>query len=174
MRPDPIANRSFFREEAERFRQRRHLGEIALFRPLSLRLVTLYPVLVSALLVLAATQVELRPKFTAVLTEHAPHGAMNLSLPNAAAAHVAEGDAITLRLDASEHAVAGTVTALSSLPCGDRARLVFAARGAQAPRTCLHLSVELAPGSAANFGEEAQPAELWASAQPYLSYLLHR
>ncbi|WP_343650763.1 hypothetical protein [Stenotrophomonas sp.] len=62
MRPDPLHNRPFFRPEAEAYRRFRHLGAIALFRPLPVRLLAVVPLIALAVAGMAAASLTLVPR----------------------------------------------------------------------------------------------------------------
>lgn len=62
MRPAPVNAKPFFRPEAEDYRRLRHLGEVELFRPLSVRMIAALPLLCVAVLGVIAMSIKVAPK----------------------------------------------------------------------------------------------------------------
>lgn len=172
MRPDPLPDRPFFRREAESYRRLRHLGEIILFRPLSLRLVTLYPLLVVAGLALAMSQVELRLRFVGLLEEPPGASSLRLLLDPGAAAHVAPGDRVALRVAGAAERVHGSIAALTDVACSRVARALLPAHAQAAPQRCLQVTI--ATEGPVTTAEPPATVELWSPPQTYLAHLLRR
>lgn len=117
-RPSPLNDRPFFRPEAEAHRLHRHLGEVRLARPLSVRLGYLIPLIATALLLVAASLVTFRPR---VELTHVPvalgNGGVGLVLPSSRAAAFPVGRVVEL-LGADDRPIAtAEVTAADAVPC---------------------------------------------------------
>ena len=142
MRPEQLRDRPFFRPEAEKYRQLRHLGDIALFRPLGLRLVTLYPLVVVALLVFALSRLEHRMMFVAMAEAAPAQGeGLRLTLEERAARQLKRGDTLELRLGGSQERTSGSITELSTVPCSRTAQAFLLSSSRTAPRDCLQLTL---------------------------------
>jgi hypothetical protein len=117
-RPDALHNRPFFRPEAEAHRRHRHLGEVDLARPMSVRLAFLLPVLASLLLLAMAAGITLRARMVPVVTpERLKGGAIRLVVAQARGASLSKGDAVELQTGSGRRIAAATVIGLAPVPC---------------------------------------------------------
>ncbi len=96
MRPDPLPTRPFFRPEAEQFRRFRHLGSIALFRPLPLRLLALVPLVAVALAGAGAATLQIAPHADLQATAVVSGNALQLLLAPGNQRYFRPGDDIQL------------------------------------------------------------------------------
>jgi hypothetical protein len=175
MRPEPLKDRPFFRPEAESHRRLRHLGDVILFRPLPLKLVTLYPVLVVAVLVFALSQVALRLRFVGVMEETpGPGETLRLALDQSAAASLRRGDRIELRLAGSAARRPGTIAELAPIPCSRLARALLPTHAQAAPPDCLQVTVATDSSGAMEAATPPITVELWSPPQTYLTHLFRR
>jgi hypothetical protein len=117
-RPSPLNDRPFFRPEAEAHRLHRHLGEVRLARPVSVRLVYLIPLVATALLLAAASLVTFRPRAElASAPVDLGNGDVGLVLPASRATAFPAGKAVEL-LGADESGLGGAeVIAVTPVPC---------------------------------------------------------
>lgn len=173
MRPDNLQDRPFFRPEAESYRRQRHLGDIIMFRPLSLRLVTLYPLVVVALFLVAISQLELRLRFVALAEEiSAQAGEVSVFLEPSAAESFRPGDSIELRFEGAAERAHGSITRAAVVPCSEQAHAFLLSRSHAAPQRCLRITVTTSAARAVAPATPPVTAELWSSPQSYLAHLL--
>lgn len=110
MRPEPLKNdRPFFRKEAEQHRLYRHLGEVVLFQPPSIRLVSLLPLAALALVGFGLLQLRLQTKYDAACYSSA---ANRLTLTLTREPDLQKGDRVTWQGDAQKTRGTATVVAL--------------------------------------------------------------
>jgi hypothetical protein len=167
-RPPPIADRPLFRPEAEQFRQQRHLGTIILFRPVAVRLLTLVPLAISALLVLVAAPLTVRPRFAGLADAPAGGDHVTLTVDAGAAGAIQPRDRVTVEITEPVTTVPGTVISRNVVDCRTQtqAALLF---GTQ-PRRCLAL--ELALDAPLPQRRTSPLVQVRAATRSYLSYLL--
>ncbi|MBU8900576.1 hypothetical protein DRW03_13590 [Corallococcus sp. H22C18031201] len=173
MPPEPIQGRPLFRPEAIQHRLVRHFGEISLLRPLPLRLVTLCPLLLVALLGLGLSRIDLQSMFVALVEAAPPAGqGLVLSLEPSAAEQLRPGDTLEFRFAGSAERSRGIVSTLITRPCSRESRAFLEAASRQAEGGCLH--VELAPDPALPFPPAPLPlkVQVWTPPQKYLDHLL--
>jgi len=117
-RPDALHNRPFFRPEAEAHRRHRHLGEVDLARPMSVRLAFVLPILASALLLAMAAGITLRARMVPVVTpERLEGGAIRLVVAKTRSAPLSKGDAVELQTGNGRRIAKATVVGLAPVPC---------------------------------------------------------
>jgi hypothetical protein len=169
-RPAPIADRPLFRPEAERFRQQRHLGTIVVFRPVSVRLLTLVPLVISGLLVLAAARVTVRRSVTGLITEPATADHTTVLLEAGAAATIQLRDHVTIETAEPLAAVEGTVVSAEAVDCCAPPLSALAFGACSQRRPCL--AVQLALQAALPDQRTSSLVTIRATGKSYLSHLL--
>jgi hypothetical protein len=173
--PEPIQGRPLFRPEAINHRRWRHLGDIALLRPLSLRLVTLCPLLIAALLVFALSRLDFQAMFVALVEEApAPGRGLQLSLETRVAEHLRRGDEIELRFVGSAERSSGVISDLSTTPCSREARAFLQASLRPAEEACLQITFTPHRSLSSLPAPLPLKAQVWAPPRSYLTHLLHR
>ncbi len=173
MPPQPIQGRPLFRPEAIKHRLLRHFGEISLLRPLPLRLVTLCPLLIVALLGFGLSKIDFQVMFLA-LAEAAPEGgqALELSLEPSAAGQLRPGDVLEFRYEGAADRSRGVISTLGNGPCSRESRAFWQASSRPARETCVQvvLTPELAlPAPPAPLPLKVQ---VWTAPRKYLDHLL--
>ncbi len=173
MPPQPIQGRPLFRPEALTHRLVRHFGEISLLRPLPLRLVTLCPLLIVALLGFGLSRIDFQSMFVA-LVEGAPEGGqgLELSLEPSAAEHLRPGDTLEFRFAGSAERSRGVISRLATSPCSRESRAFLQASSRLAPETCVQ--VLLAPDPVLPVPPAPLPlkVQVWTAPRKYLDHLL--
>ncbi|WP_423178273.1 MULTISPECIES: hypothetical protein [unclassified Stenotrophomonas] len=161
-RPSPLDDRPFFRPEAEAHRLHRHLGEVRLARPVSVRLVYLIPLVATALLSVAASLVTFRPR---VELTHVPvelgNGDVGLVLPAPRAAVFPVGRAVELLGGDDRPLATAEVIAAGAVPC------VAAPASAMPPDGCTQLRVR--PAVATTDGRHGAVASVRGAPRHYFS-----
>lgn len=173
MPPAPIQGRPLFRQEAVNHRQLRHLGDITLLRPLPLRLVTLSPLLIVALLVFGLSRLNFQPMFVALVEDApAPGQGLKLSLRKEVAEHLRRGDGIEYRIMGSAERMRGVISELSTGPCSREAWAFLQSSSPPVEEGCLQLV--LLPSSSPVIAPAPLPlkVQLWAPPRNYLESLL--
>ena len=139
MRPDDVGGKPFFRREAENYRLFRHLGEISLFRPMPVRLITLLPVAIVGAFAFAVLQLQVRKQFeTQVGAVHQRGNQLQMILPAEASRYFEQGDVIDISKGGTKATVRASV--ISSAPAECATQL---SPSADASSSCLALRVHL-------------------------------
>jgi hypothetical protein len=162
-----------FRPEAERFRQQRHLGTMVLFRPVSLRWLTLLPLAIVAVLLLGASRLAVRPRFAGVAEAAGDRRVTVVVEPRAST--IRPLDRVTLELPAggAPVSVQGTVATVAADDCRSGVPRAFLPAGPRSAR-CIALGIDLdASLDTARAGRSAPDrVEVAGPPRTYLSYLL--
>lgn len=174
MPPETIQGRAIFRQEAIEHRRMRHLGAIILLRPLSLRLVTLFPLLVVALLGFALSRLDFRPMFGALVQEApAPGQGLTLILEPSLASQLHRGDELELRFAGSPERSRAVISELSTGPCSREARAFLLSSSRPTQEGCLQLQLASSPALALPSAPLPLKVQVWAPPRKYLEQLLH-
>ncbi len=174
MKPEPpVQGRPLFRYEALNHRRVRHLGEISLLRPLSLRLVTLVPLLLMALLGFALSRLDFQPMFVALVEDAPARGqGLELSLEPTAAEHLRPGDTLEFRFAGSAERSRGVISKLSTGPCSRESRAFLQASSPPEQASCLQVLLAPDPALPAPSAPLPLKVQVWTPPRKYLVHLL--
>lgn len=170
MRPDKIEDRPFFREEAEEYRLFRHLGEVILFRPLSLKMLTFIPLVFTLLFWYAFTRVNIQEKFegVAIVNETLKEG-IQLLLPKKSFVEFKKNEQYRILLEGQSNYHQVFVI---KVPLQASASEVPSASRVTFPNGCLSLVVKSIDGSLkqSNLGDTGRNLKIWSAKKPFVSY----
>jgi hypothetical protein len=176
MKPEPpVQGRPLFRYEALNHRRVRHLGEISLLRPLPLRLVTLSPLLIVALLGFGLSRIDSQSMFVALVEEAPTQGqGLKLFLEPAAAEHLRPGDALEFRFAGSAERSRGVISTLSTGPCSRESWAFLQASSRPARESCLQVLLAPDPALPAPPAPLPLKVQVWTPPRKYLDQFLRR
>ena len=139
MRPEDVGGKPFFRREAENYRLLRHLGEINLFRPMPVRLITLFPITIVGAFAFALLQLQVRKQFeTRAAAVQQGNDRLQMILPAEASRYFERGDVIDISNDDTKATVHASVISAAPAECG-----AGVLPSADASSSCLVLQVHL-------------------------------